>query len=100
MNPAAMDVIDSRFGRLTVSGDAEVLRRIVEASDSRSSICVHPVSAYAVGEMARREEQKLTIGVVLVTSLKSFAVSDRWPNCQLCHVDPPATAVCVAAMRC
>ena len=100
MKPAPIDVMDSWFGRLTVSGGVEALMRTVEASDCRSSIWVHPVSAYAVGEVARREEQMLTMGGGLITSSRSVAGSNRWPDCQLRHVDPPATAVCVVAIRC
>jgi hypothetical protein len=100
MNPVPIDVIDSLFGKLTVSDGAEVSMRIAAASVCRSSICVHSVSAYAVGEVARREEQMLTIGCGLITSSRAISGSDRWPDCQLRHVDPPATAVCVVAVRC
>ena len=100
INPAPIDVMDSLLGKLTVSGGAEALMRTVAASVCRSSIWVHPVSAYAVEVVARREEQMLTMGCGLITSLRAIAVSDRWPDCQLCHVDPPTTAVCVVAIRC
>ena len=77
INPAPIDVMDSLLGKLTVSGGAEASMRTVAASVCRSSIWVHPVSAYAVGVVARREEQTLTMGCGLITSLRAIAVSDR-----------------------
>ena len=97
--PAPIDVIWSLFGRLTVSACAPVVRMAEAASHCRSNMCVQPVSAYAVDVLARREEGILDKSGELITAAVSVSSSNRWPGCHLRHVDPPSTAVCVAAVR-
>ena len=97
--PASIDVIWSLFGRLTVSACTPVVRTAEATSHCRTNMCVQSVSAYAVDVLARKEDGILEKSGELITAAASVSNLNRWPGCHVRHVDPPSTAVCVAAVK-